>query len=450
MVTGLNKRLLAAAGKGLLSFVLLLTAVFPSLSNEAAADGAIQLQGSVSLSDRLSELTIQSSALAAPTKVRILLPAGYDANPTKRYPVLYLLHGCCDPAGEGYTSWTKWMNAEALTASYDMIVVMPYGGEGGFYSDWYNNGSYGQPQWETYHIGQLLPWIDSHYRTIANRSGRAIAGVSMGGFGAISYAARHPDLFAATAAFSGYLDNLSNPDLATIAAGVDGGGPASIWGLRQTQEVRWRGHNPIDLAENLRGMTVVLRTGNGQSDLGLDPIEQQCWQASTALHLKLQSLGIAHVWDDYGPGTHTPPFAERDLALTLPIFQQVFDQAVQPPTAFPYKTIEPAYGVFGWSVQLTRPALEFSRFEATNGGFKLEGSGSATVKTPPVYVVGRQYRVTINGPFHNQTLTLTAGIDKRLSVLVVLGPGNPFQQYSPDQSIYPSGFYTANVTITAV
>lgn len=83
---------------------------------------------------------------------------------------------------------------------------MPDGGKGGFYTDWCINGAGGQPKWETYLVDQLLPWIDDHYPTMASRSERAVAGLSMGGFGALSYAARHPDLFASASSFSGAID----------------------------------------------------------------------------------------------------------------------------------------------------------------------------------------------------------------------------------------------------
>jgi pimeloyl-ACP methyl ester carboxylesterase len=87
-----------------------------------------------------------------------------------------------------------------------MIVVMPDGGAMGWYTDWYAGDRPVQPRWETYHVGELVPWIDATYRTIAARRGRAIAGLSMGGFGALSYAARHPGTFAAAASFSGALE----------------------------------------------------------------------------------------------------------------------------------------------------------------------------------------------------------------------------------------------------
>ena len=117
-------------------------------------------------------------------------------------PVLYLLHG----ADSDDTSWTRFGDAERITARAPMIVVMPDGGAHGWYTDWYEGAAPVQPRWETYHVAELVPWIDATYRTIAARRGRAIAGLSMGGYGALSYAARHPGTFAAAASFSGALE----------------------------------------------------------------------------------------------------------------------------------------------------------------------------------------------------------------------------------------------------
>ena len=131
--------------------------------------------------------------------VRILLPARYD--PTgPGYPVLFLLHG----AGDTYQSWTENTDVAALTKRYHLIVVMPDGGRNanaGWYSDWKD----GSRDWESFHIDVLIPWIDSHFDTLGDGH-RAVAGLSMGGFGAMSYAGRHSGLFAAAASFSGAVD----------------------------------------------------------------------------------------------------------------------------------------------------------------------------------------------------------------------------------------------------
>src|SRR3954471_15746113 len=132
-----------------------------------AAGGGLGVTDSKQLTGRLTELTMHTPALDFPVRVRILLPDGYRDDPRRRYPVLYLLHGSFDDAA----SWTAKGDAERITAGQPLIVVMPAttgkGNAGGWASDWRNEGRSGPPEWETFTIGQLLPWIDSHYRTRA-------------------------------------------------------------------------------------------------------------------------------------------------------------------------------------------------------------------------------------------------------------------------------------------
>ena len=96
-----------------------------------------------------------------------------------------------------------------------------------------------------------------------------------------------------------------------------------MWGPRPTDEVRWRGHNPWDLAENLRPLQLALRTGNGESGplrrgrKTQDPLEAFVYRHSVSLHERFDELGISHTWDDYGPGTHSWPYWARGLRQTL-------------------------------------------------------------------------------------------------------------------------------------
>lgn len=142
------------------------------------------------------------SPLAHPITVRIYLPRGYDPARSTRYRSLYLLNG----GGDDYDEWTTKADLVSLVASvpaYDGIVVMPTGGMTGWYSDWAGRtDGYFAPKWETYHISQLIPWIDANFNTIASRSGRGLAGISMGGFGTLKYAAAHPDVFSVIGAIS--------------------------------------------------------------------------------------------------------------------------------------------------------------------------------------------------------------------------------------------------------
>jgi diacylglycerol O-acyltransferase/trehalose O-mycolyltransferase len=279
---------------------------------------AIKVVGRQRLGARLEEWTLRTAALSDPTRVRVLLPAGYGSDARRRYPVLYLLHG----ADSDYRSWTRYGDAQAITAHAPMIVVMPDGGANGWYTDWYQGAKPVPPRWETYHVGELVPWIDATYRTIAARRGRAIAGLSMGGYGALSYAARHPGTFAAAASFSGALEV----------------GSADAWGERSANEARWRAHLPISIASRLRSLALVeLRTGDGRPGpldrRGTRPgcaacaLERYLHTANVRLHARLRALGIRHVWDDYGPGTHDWPYWRRDLRETLPDLERVLARA---------------------------------------------------------------------------------------------------------------------------
>ncbi len=80
-----------------------------------------------------------------------------------------------------------------------------------------------QYRWETFHIGQLVPWIDANLRTRRSRGGRAIAGLSQGGFCSMSYASRHPDLFGTALSYSGAPDIAESPEAAAGGAAVVGG-----------------------------------------------------------------------------------------------------------------------------------------------------------------------------------------------------------------------------------
>ena len=151
------------------------------------------------------------------------------------------MHGCCDD----YRSWVDKGRAEQLTRRYPLIVVMPDGGSAGWYSDPHNAGAFGPPRYETYAFDELLPWVDATFRSTGER---AVAGLSMGGFGALKYAARHPGVFQAAASYSGVMDA---PSFA--ANGYANLIPNAVWGPRATDLARWREHNPLDLPPTCAG-----------------------------------------------------------------------------------------------------------------------------------------------------------------------------------------------------
>ncbi len=400
------------------------------------------------LDPRLVTLTVTTPALPGPAHVRILLPSGFDPGGHRRYPVLYLLHG----TSGGAADWTTMGDAEQTTAGLPLIVVMPDialdGGGGGWCTDWFNGGAGGQPEWETFHIGELVPWVDANLPTVAARGGRAVAGLSQGGFCSMSYAARHPDLFSVALAYSGAPDIAYDRDAEVASTviingtevGLDRTAPNSMFGDRVTEEINWADHDPATLAANLRDTTLSLFTGDGRPgplDGGrVNPeamgIEAMVGRDNVEFHDRLDALGIPSTYDDYGSGTHSWPYWARDLRESIgPLMQDVAHPAPDP-AVVTYTTADPAYAVYGWHVAMHRPALEFSTLEhAGPSGFALAGSGAATVVTPPCYHPGRVYTVSLRGPAADTTVRLRADPGGRLQIVVPLRPGNPYQEDSP-------------------
>ncbi len=131
---------------------------------------------------------------SAERKVLVVTPPGYDQNSGKRYPVVYYLHGYWAPV-EAQQEGFKLHEAvqAAAEAGNDVIMVMPDGFSklrGGFYSSSPTVGDY-----ERFVADDLVDWVDSNYRTIPERASRGLAGHSMGGYGTIRIAMKHPETF---------------------------------------------------------------------------------------------------------------------------------------------------------------------------------------------------------------------------------------------------------------
>lgn len=373
-----------------LAFIALL------LPASARAADSLTVTKTEQLTPRLQQLTMTTTALPSAVRVRVLLPPGYDTSGATRYPVIYLLHGSNNDEG-------TWTDDSLLPGFVDQvangpaIVVMPYGGPGSEYADWRT----GQQRWETFHIAQLLPYIDAHYRTIADRAHRAITGFSMGGLGTMRYATRHPDLFGVAAPMSGAVSLVSpvgqagvavNEALSTVA-------PGSIFGDVATQEVLLRGNSPVDLALNLDGMKVYMSSFTGlphaaAGDTG-DPLEVSVHEMSQELDAELRLLGLPHEFKVLGNGGHGWPNALTQAKLHFPQIMAAFANPAPAPEQITYASIDPAFSVFGWTVRIDRPAREFGILEqASKSRFALLGSGAATVTTPASYTPGRTYAIT--------------------------------------------------------
>jgi len=127
----------------------------------------------------------------------VLLPPGY-ATSNRRYPVLYLLHGLFGR----YDDWLARTNLADYAANYKIIIITPEG-----HDSWYTDGAtVMSDKYESYFIRELIPDVDARFRTVKDRRGRGVAGLSMGGYGALKYALKYPEQFAFAASMSGALD----------------------------------------------------------------------------------------------------------------------------------------------------------------------------------------------------------------------------------------------------
>ncbi|MGJ8669978.1 MAG: alpha/beta hydrolase [Oceanococcus sp.] len=255
-------------------------------------------------------------------RVRIILPQGY-AESDEEYPVLYLLH---DAPGN-YQTWTEVGQVFETLSDKNVIAIMPDGGGGnpGWYSDWLDESF----QWETFHISVMKPYLEERLRVLGDGH-RAIAGPSMGGHGAMSYASRYPGMFQAAAGFSGAVDFLHLEQISALytflgnpIAGTPNG---PIWGEPVSNYEIWQEHDPGFNIDGLANTAVFLSCGNGlpggpHDDEGTPAtyaIEPILEQMNLSFAQALADAGIQHDTWFYGPGFHEWPHYRDGFAWALP------------------------------------------------------------------------------------------------------------------------------------
>jgi len=146
----------------------------------------------------IETIQFRSELIGKTLPYNVILPPDYRASRATRYPVLYLLHGL---SGH-YSDWTTRTNVADYASKYRMIIVTPEGNDG-----WYtDSATVPNDKYESYILKELVPDVQKRYRTIETRYGRGIAGLSMGGYGALKFGLKHPGTFNFAASISGALD----------------------------------------------------------------------------------------------------------------------------------------------------------------------------------------------------------------------------------------------------
>ncbi|MFJ8393264.1 alpha/beta hydrolase [Streptomyces sp. NPDC094144] len=291
----------------------ILAAAFPA---GAAGDGfGLRIVERDEADPRMWYYRFATDAIGWSPGVNVLLPDDYHTG-ARTYPVLYLFHG--GGTDQDFFTFDR-AGIRDWTAGKPLIVVMPDGGHAGWYSNPVSSNT-GPRNWETFHIGQLLPWIDANFRTYAEYDGRAVAGFSMGGFGALKYAAKYYGHFASVSAHSGPASLRRDAGLVTHWANVSSAaldlGGGTVYGVPLWDEARVSADNPVERIESYRNKRVFLVAGTSP-----DPVnwfdtanETQVLAGQREFRTLLGAAGIPHEWYEE-PGGHMirAALVRRDL-----------------------------------------------------------------------------------------------------------------------------------------
>ncbi len=239
-----------------------------------------------------------SAAMKKNIKAVVILPEGYQEG--KSYPVLYLLHG----AGDRYSAWVNKVPViKSYADQYQLIIVCPDGNVTSWYVD-----SPVDPAWkyETYVATELISYIDKNYKTIKDRKGRAITGLSMGGHGALSLAFKHQDVFGAAGSMSGGVDLTPFPGNWDIAKRL---------GTYAAHPEVWKQNSVVNMVYMLSPNSLALTIDCGKDDF--------FYQANMHLHDQLLYSNIPHDFT-IRPGAHTWEYWTNAIAYQILYFSKYF------------------------------------------------------------------------------------------------------------------------------
>ncbi len=248
---------------------------------------------------KVDTLTTYSSVMKKNIKSVVIVPEHYEDG--KAFPVVYLLHGYSDT----YSKWIRTVPAiKDQSDKLKMIIVCP---DGNFDSWYFDSPVDPKAQFESFITKELLPDIDKRYKTVKDRKGRAITGLSMGGHGALYLAIKHQDLFAAAGSMSGGVDFRPFPN---------------NWGIKEKlgayneYPARWSANTVIEMTHLIIPGQLALIIDCGKDDF--------FYKVNVALHEKLLYQNVSHDFISR-PGEHNWGYWANSITFQLLYFNNFFN-----------------------------------------------------------------------------------------------------------------------------
>ncbi|HWE66992.1 MAG TPA: alpha/beta hydrolase-fold protein [Acidimicrobiales bacterium] len=334
------------------------------------------------------EIPSQWLNYAGPPRADVLLPMGY--NPDKRYPVLFLLHGL-----DGNYSFFAQYGLINQFDNLGAIVVMPEGGPGGWFADWWNDGERGSPAWETYELETVIPTIMARYPILPQRQYHAIAGISMGGLGAVYLAGRLPGFFGSVASLSGFVDpQLLAPVLQPAMAFES---EAKAHGDSDFDPIYGPpsgfyadGHNPTRLAMNLKQTRVFESTGTaipnsgnlalpGLGTAGTEELVNGTWEEGIIFpmnllyHQALIAAGVPVTYQVHSGGHDIPDFTSEISAM---LAWGPFNLVTTDPTTWTNDTVATSGQLWDVGYHFAQPPNQVVQFQRSESSLSISAAGS--------------------------------------------------------------------------
>lgn len=265
---------------------------------------------------QVDTLEVPSASMNRTLRTAVVLPEAYRKARKKVFPVLYLLHGGTGSFRDWLTKTPDKTLLHRLADQYNLIIVTPDGDPTSYYFD---SPLVKNSQFETFISKELVERIDNTYRTVRDRKGRVIAGLSMGGHGALFLSSRHPDLYAAAGSMSGVMNiHTATWKVAPDFAKSRAENFARLLGPPKEGETPYPGYTMVTLADRLKANNLPIML-----DIGVDDF---LIETNRELHRRLVENQTPHDYIER-PGAHTWDYWENALPYQVLFFSKILKAA---------------------------------------------------------------------------------------------------------------------------